>query len=702
AIAIAAVVLGQAFGGKTADTFKIQGVEAQKALDVLQAKFPAAAGTSAQLVFAAEHGTLAGADAKAAVDSALAQVAGQPDVAQVGALHRAAGNRIAYADVQYTRPASEIRTKAFQGLEATATTVARSGVVRMELGGDLPSQAVNNAPGGQEMIGLLVAIVVLLAAFGSVIAMGLPIGLAIVGLVTSLGLITIVASVVELNSFSPTLATMIGLGVGIDYALFIVTRHREHLHQGMTVEESAGRAIATAGAAVLFAGTTVVIAIAGLAIAGIRDVTLMGLMSGLTVAVMVAIALTLLPALLGFAGHKIDALRVPGMRAGAGVSTRETMWHRWGRQVSAHPWRYLVGSLVVLGLLTAPVFSMRLGMADNGASPKSLTTRRSYDLLAQGFGPGFNGPLLLSVVTNGTPVRDLAPLSAAIAAAPGVRSVAPLQANAAGTAAVLRVIPTTSPQDAATTKLVNRLRNDVIPTAIRGTKADVYVGGQAAIFIDMSKKVQSRLFWFIGAVILLSVVLLMVVFRSVAVPLKAAAMNLLSIGAAYGVIVAVFQWGWMKSVIGLSETVPIVSFMPMMLFAILFGLSMDYEVFLLSRVREEYDRTGDNAGAVADGLAATARVITAAAAIMVTVFASFVFGDNRIVKLFGFGLAFAIFIDATLVRMVLVPATMELLGDRNWWFPRWLDRITPQLRVEAAPELDAELERMLEDEPIRG
>jgi RND superfamily putative drug exporter len=480
---------------------------------------------------------------------------------------------------------------------------------------------------------------------------------------------------------------MIGLGVGIDYALFIVTRHREHLHQGMTVEESAGRAIATAGAAVLFAGTTVVIAIAGLAIAGIRDVTLMGLMSGLTVAVMVAIALTLLPALLGFAGHRIDALRVPGMRAGAGVSTRETMWHRWGRQVSAHPWRYLVGSLVVLGLLTAPVFSMRLGMADNGASPKSLTTRRSYDLLAQGFGPGFNGPLLLSVVTNGTPVRDLAPLSAAIAAAPGVRSVAPLQANAAGTAAVLRVIPTTSPQDAATTKLVNRLRNDVIPTAIRGTKADVYVGGQAAIFIDMSKKVQSRLFWFIGAVILLSVVLLMVVFRSVAVPLKAAAMNLLSIGAAYGVIVAVFQWGWMKSVIGLSETVPIVSFMPMMLFAILFGLSMDYEVFLLSRIREEYLHSRDSDNAVIEGISATARVITSAALIMISVFGAFALGNNPLTKMFGIGLATAVFIDATIVRVVLVPATMRLLGERNWWLPGWLDRLLPNIDLEGGAGL---------------
>jgi RND superfamily putative drug exporter len=697
-VAVGVVAVGQASGGTTSDAFDIPGVESQRALDVLERDFPSAAGTSAQLVFATDQGTLSDPAAAAAVDAALADVAAQPDVGAVGELQRSAGDTIAYADVQYDKPSEEIRDEAFQRLEATAAVANDSGAVQMELGGDLPSEAAQEEPAGQEVIGLAVAVIVLLVAFGSVIAMGLPIGVALVGLATSLGLITAIASVADVNSVAPILASMIGLGVGIDYALFIVTRHRENLRLGMTVEEAAGRAVATSGSAVLFAGVTVIIAICGLAIAGITAVTVMGLMAGLTVAVMVTLALTLLPALLGFAGHRIDALRLPGMRAGAGIPGRESMWHRWGRQVSAHPWRYLGGGVLALGLLAAPVFSMRLGMTDNGTSPTSMTTRRAYDLLADGFGPGVNGPLVLSVELDGATVEDVAPLEDAIAADPGVQAVAPVQPNADGTAAVLRVVPTTAPQDADTTDLVHRLRDDVIPSALADAPgAEAYVGGQTATFIDMTDKVSSRLLWFIGAVILLSVVLLMMVFRSVAVPLKAAVMNLLSIGAAYGVIVAVFQWGWLKGLIGVQETVPIVSFMPMMLFAILFGLSMDYEVFLLSRVREEYLHRRDNDAAVIEGISATARVITSAALIMISVFAAFVLGDDPMIKMFGLGLAVAVLIDATIVRIVLVPATMKLLGDWNWWLPGWLDRLLPNLDVEGGTGLPEP-----EYEPGRG
>ncbi|HEX6570363.1 MAG TPA: MMPL family transporter [Acidimicrobiales bacterium] len=688
-LAVGVIVLGQASGGRTSDAFEIPGVESQRALAVLEEDFPAAAGTSAQLVFAAAgDGTLVDPDAAAAVDAAVADVAGQPDVGGVGELRLSPDDRIGYVDVQYDRPSEDIRDQAYARLEATATAANDTGAVRMELGGDLPTEAVQDEPGGQEAVGILVAVVVLLVAFGSVIAMGLPIGTALAGLVTSLGLITLVAAVTDVNSVSPVIAAMIGLGVGIDYALFIVTRHREHLRQGMTVEEAAGRAIATSGSAVLFAGATVVIAICGLAIAGIPAVTVMGLMAGLTVAVMVAIALTLLPALLGFAGHRIDAIRLPGMRAGAGTPGHESVWHRWGRQVSAHPWRYLVGGSLALALLAAPAFSMRLGMTDNGASPTSMTTRQAYDLLAEGFGPGFNGPLVLAARLDDATVDDLAPLADAVASDPGVQAVEPVLANDAGTAAVLRVIPTTAPQDQATSDLVHRLRDDVIPAALPGAPgAEVHVGGQTATFIDMSDKVSSRLVWFVGAVILLSVVLLTMVFRSIAVPLKAAAMNLLSIGAAYGVIVAVFQWGWLKGLFGVEETVPIVAFMPMMLFAILFGLSMDYEVFLLSRVREEYVHRGDNDAAVVEGISATARVITSAALIMISVFGSFVLGDDPIVKMFGVGLATAVLIDATVVRIVLVPATMKLLGDWNWWLPGWLDRLLPGVDVEGGAGL---------------
>ena len=465
-----------------------------------------------------------------------------------------------------------------------------------------PSEAVQPESGGQEFVGLLVAVIVLLFAFGSVIAMGLPIGIALVGLATSVGLITLIASFVDVNSVSPTLAAMIGLGVGIDYALFIVTRHRENLQLGMTVEEAAGRAVATSGAAVLFAGITVVIAICGLAIAGIPLVTVMGLMAGLTVAVMVAIALTLLPALLGFAGHKIDAVRLPFMRRRAAAAAtrpaRESMWHRWGRQVSAHPWRYLVGgrrrprAAGGAGVQPAP------GHDRQRHEPESITTRRAYDLLADGFGPGFNGPLLLSVELDGADGRRRStPLERAVAADPGVAGgrARPGQRRRHRRGAP-RHPDARRPQDEATTTLDPPAprRRDPRRRWRTGPAPRCTSAGRPRRSSTCPTRSPSRLPWFIGAVIVLSVLLLMMVFRSVAVPLKAAVMNLLSIGAAYGVIVAVFQWGWLKGLVGVEETVPIVSFLPMMLFAILFGLSMDYEVFLLSRVREEYLRRHDN------------------------------------------------------------------------------------------------------------
>jgi len=690
-VAVGVIALAQTAGGSMSDTFEIPSTESQRALDVLEEDFPSEAGTSAQIVFAVPEDadrTLSDPAAARAVGAALADVAAQPDVDQVGELQRSPDDRIAYADVQYLRPAEDIRDAAYERLEATADAINEAGAVRMELGGDLPSDAADDAPEGQEVVGVIVAVIVLLVAFGSVIAMGLPIGLALVGLATSLGLITLVAALVDVHTVAPTLAAMIGLGVGIDYALFIVTRHREHLRVGMTVEEAAGRAIATSGAAVLFAGVTVIVAISGLAIAGITAITVMGLMAGLTVAVMVALALTLLPALLGFAGRRIDSWRVPGTRGGLPAPGRESLWHRWGRQVSAHPVRYLSAGMLVLGLLAAPIFSMRLGMTDNGTNPTSMTTRRAYDLLAEGFGPGFNGPLVLSVELDGATVDDLAPLEAALAADAGVQAVSPIQPNDERTAAVLRVVPTSGPQDEATTDLVHRLRDHVIPEAMaHAPGAEVHVGGLTAMFIDLSDRISDRLVGFIGAVILLSILLLALAFRSVAVPLKAAVMNLLSIGAAYGVVVAGFQWGWLKGLFGLDETMPIVPYMPMMLFAILFGLSMDYEVFVLSRVREEYLRRRDNDAAVVEGIAGTARVITSAALIMISVFAAFVLGEDPIVKMFGVGLATAVLIDATIVRIVLVPATMRLLGDWNWWLPRWLDRRLPSLDVEGGTGL---------------
>ena len=411
-----------------------------------------------------------------------------------------------------------------------------------------------------------------------------------------------------------------------------------------------------------------------------------GLAIGAVTAVLLVMlaSVTLLPAVLGFTGRVIDKLHVPGMRRDESAH-RTSIAFRWSRLVQRHPWRFALGGLAVLLVLCVPVLSLRLGNSDAGNDPTSLTTRRAYDLLSKGFGPGFNGPLVVAAQLPNSAGRSVVQnLRTRVEHTSGVAGVTAVQVSPNGDAAVVTVYPAGAPQDVRTSDLVHHLRDQVVPSAIRGTGVIVKIGGSTASSIDLSEFLGTRLPWFIGAVIVLSFLLLMVVFRSLVVPLKAAIMNLLSIGAAYGIVVAVFQWGWLGSAIGINRSGPIDSFVPMMLFAVLFGLSMDYEVFLLSRVREEYVRTGDNAVAVADGLAATARVITAAAAIMISVFLAFVLGDTRVIKLFGLGLASAIFIDATLVRMLLVPATMELLGEANWWLPRWLRGALPDLDVEGA------------------
>ncbi|MDY7101678.1 MAG: MMPL family transporter [Actinomycetota bacterium] len=479
---------------------------------------------------------------------------------------------------------------------------------------------------------------------------------------------------------------MIGLGVGIDYALFIVTRYRQELAGGASAEVATGTAIGTAGRAVVFAGATVVISLLGMVLMGVSMVVGMALSAALVVACTVAAAITLLPAVLGFIGPGIDRYRITWLQPSGGDPSGGR-WYRWSRTIQARPWPALLGGLVVLVALAAPVLGMELGGPHFGAGPESHSSRRAYDLVTEGFGEGFNGPL--AIVAEIVPGRagDLAVLDAlvqSIGAADGVALAVPAVTNPAGDTAVVTVIPESAPHSAATQELVERLRDDVVPAAVGSSDVEVSVSGVTALFADMADLFNRRLPVFIATVIGLSFLLLMMVFRSVLVPLKAALLNLLSIGAAYGVVVAVFQWGWGAGLIGIDRPGPIMAFIPMMLFAILFGLSMDYEVFLLSRIGEEYDHGGDNATAVADGLAATARVITAAAAIMVIIFSSFVLGDDPIVKTFGVGLAVAVLVDATVVRMVLVPATMELLGDANWWLPGWLDRRLPRIELEAA------------------
>jgi RND superfamily putative drug exporter len=695
---IAIFVIGAGLGGKLTDDFNLPDSESQRAYDLLAERFPSASGTSAAVVFHATEGQLsAQADA---VTSTLEAVEQQPHV--VGVTNpldpSAAGTlsedgTIGFGQVSYDEPAVDLGTEPYERL-LSAVERARAPGLRVEIGGEYASWGSQSEPGSSELIGLLAAMVILLVAFGSVVAMGLPIGTAVVGLATGTGLIFILAAFTTVPEFSTILASMIGLGVGIDYALFIVTRYRQNLQEGMDPPHAVGFATATAGQAVVFAGTTVAIALLGLWISGIAFVGMMATAAAIVVIVAVVAAVTLLPAFLGFAGRGIDRLSVRRTHRNTDASARtENIWARWGREVERRPWRYFAGAILVLVTLALPFFSMRQGFPDDGTAPTSETRRQAYDLLSEGFGRGFNGPLLLAVEIDEGSVRDLEPLTEAIQTTEGVAAVSPPQPNAAGDAAIIQVIPTTSPQDEATTELVRRLREVTIPRATPEGIV-VHVGGGTATFIDLSERVTNALPWFIGAVVLLSFLLLMVVFRSILVPLKAALLNLLSIGAAYGVIVVIFQWGWGRSLLGIEESIPVVSFVPMMMFAVLFGLSMDYEVFLLSRVREEYLRTGNNVQSVVTGISTTARVITSAALIMIAVFLSFVTQPDPIAQMFGIGLAFAVLIDATIVRVVLVPAAMVLLGDANWWLPGWLDRILPRMQLEVAEpgmveELDA-------------
>jgi RND superfamily putative drug exporter len=685
---VALGVLAGTFGGEWANSFSIPGAESQRATDLLKERFPSQAGDTATIVVQSES-SVDDPVVKQKINDLLAEAATLPEVSGVVSPYDnpaaiSADRTIAFATVNYEKQSSEIEVADAKKLLDLVDNSSTAGF-RVEAGGAVTAQAESVDPFGiSAIVGILAAIVILMIAFGSVIAMGLPIATALAGLIGSSLVVAILTRFVDLNEFTPAFGVMIGLGVGIDYALFVVTRFREGLATGLTVEDAVVRAIDTAGRAVVFAGTVVAIALLGLFAIGIPFVAALGLAAAVFVVLAVLVALTLLPVLLSYVGHRIDRWHIPGLNASVHAS-ETSMWYRWSLQIQRRPWPYLIVSAAILIAMALPFFDMRLGFSDEGNQPTSLHVRRAYDLMAEGFGPGFNGPFILAIErADGLDQAHLDSLSDTLRQVNGVAAVAPARLNEDGTTAVVTVLPSSAPQDVETAKLVERLRNDVIPQAVDGTGMQVYVGGATAAFIDVDEKVQSRMPLFFTIVIGLSVVLLAAVFRSVVVPIKAALMNLLSIGATYGVLVAVFQWGWLNGPLGIDKTGPIDSFLPMMLFAILFGLSMDYEVFLLSRIREDYVRTRNSGEAVAHGLSVTARVIAAAAAIMVAVFLSFALGDDRIVKQFGLGLATAIFVDATIVRLILVPATMELLGDWNWWFPNWLDRLLPRLNVEGS------------------
>jgi putative drug exporter of the RND superfamily len=700
---VAVSVFSSAAGGVFRNEFSLSGSESEQAQELLKERgFGDRAGFSGQIVFATDR-SVDDPNVRQAMEQLFARVERTVPRTQVvspyateGARQVSENRRIAYGEVNFADRSDKAFQDAADEVKAEAEAVKVPGV-RIELGGKLFSDQELPA---SEAIGVFAAIIVLLIAFGSVLAAGLPILTALFGVGTGIALVQLTANGLTMPEFTTQAVAMIGIGVGIDYALLIITRYRQAVRDGHNPESAVALAADTAGRSVVFAGTTVVIAVLGMLLINVPAIR--GLAVGIALGVLMTMlaASTLLPAVLGFVGRNIDKLGLPHKKRAEGEA-RESFWYRWSRVLQRRPWPPAITGLVVLLVLAAPVLSMRLAFADAGNKPTSDTTRRAYDLLVDGFGPGFNGPMILAADMQGgqRDLQTLDRLSGELNSTPGVAFATQPRPNQAGNAAILQVFPKTSPQSEETANLVDRLRNHVIPAATRGTDVDVKVGGITAGATDYSNYTAERLPVFIGLVLILSFLLLMVVFRSVLVPLKAVIMNLLSIGAAYGVIVAVFQWGWLKDLIGVANAGPVEAWAPMMLFAIVFGLSMDYEVFLLSRMREEYDRTGNNATAVADGLAATARVITAAAAIMIFVFSAFVLGDDRAIKLFGFGLAAAVFLDATIVRLILVPATMELLGDWNWWIPKWLDRILPRVKVDVVEdELDRELHKLEEAE----
>ncbi|MDI3339408.1 MAG: MMPL family transporter [Sphaerobacter sp.] len=673
-------------GGAFRTDFSLPGSESQAALDLLRAHgFDASTGEEAQIVFQAEQGVLDPA-VREPMEQLFAAIEQMGIGATVTTPYEEGGQRqisargdIAYATVSFADRSEEAYRAAAERIHARGEQVTVPGLC-FEYGGATFAEEVQVFA---EAVGLVGAVIILLIAFGSVLAMGLPILTALFGIGSGVMLVMVGARFITMPDFTLGAAMMMGIGVGIDYALFIVTRYRQALRAGHDPETATVVAIDTSGRAVLVAGVTVVLAVLGLLVMGLASVNGVAVAIAASVLMTMLASLTLLPAMFGFIRGGIDRLGLPH-RHGFDASGHRSIWHRWGRVIQRRPWPALVAGAVVLLVLALPVLDMRLGLGDAGNRPTTDTSRRAYDLLAEGFGPGFNGPLMLVAALPHGPA-DLAQLERLVnrlQATEGVAAVSPPIPSPDGAVAIIPVVPASAPQDDATADLVHRLRDAVLPGA--DTPGAVLVAGPTAAGIDFTDHTASRMPVFFAIVLGLSFLLLIAVFRSILVPIKAVVLNLLSIGAAFGVIVAVFQWGWAGDLLGVGKPGPIEAWAPMMIFAIVFGLSMDYEVFLLSRIREEYERTRDNATAVADGLASTARVISAAAAIMIVVFIAFSMTPDRSLQLLGLGLAAAVFLDATLVRLVLVPATMELLGDRNWWMPRWLQRVVPTVPVEAA------------------
>jgi putative drug exporter of the RND superfamily len=689
---VVVLMISGSVGSDFTEEFKLPSSDSQEAFDLLEHKFPQQSGVTAEIVYKAPAG--AGSTAvKKKMEGVFAEAEKLPHVSEVASPYASGGGaaaigkdgEIAYATVQYDTTTDKLEKDDIKKLVAIGRAADSDGL-QVEVGG-APIEEVRSEEEGDSSfaIGLLAAVVILLLTFGSVVAMGLPLLTALFALGVGLSLVTLGTHVFDTAEFAPQLAAMIGLGVGIDYALFILTRFRNGLDEGLESRDAAIAAVDTAGRAVLFAGVTVIISLMGMLLLGISFLYGVAMSAALAVLFTMIAALTLLPALLTIAGRRVDRLRIPGLGKREPSTAEDTRWFHWSREIQRRP---VLSALLSGGLLIAlciPTLSLRLGSNDAGTDPAGSSTREAYDLLAEGFGPGFNGPFAMVAALPGKGEdQALVTLRNTLKNEEGVAKVTSITLNPAENTGVFQLYPTTSPQSEDTTALLDHIRGDVLPPIEQKTGAQLHVGGITAIFEDFGDAISEKLPLFIGVVVLLSALLLMIVFRSVLVPLKAMVMNLLSIGAAFGLIVAVFQWGWGASIIGVDGTGPIISFFPVFLFAIVFGLSMDYEVFLMSRIHEEWEHKHDATIAVTRGLALTGRVITAAAAIMVTVFASFMIGEDRIIKLFGLGLASAVFIDAVIIRSVLVPAVMQLFGKSAWWLPDWLDRILPRLHVEPA------------------
>jgi putative drug exporter of the RND superfamily len=681
--------LSGSVGAAFSEEFKLPASDSTEAFKLLENRFPAQSGDTAQIVFKAEGGVESPAVRKR-MERVFAEVEGFPHVSEVASPYQEGGaaavseaGTIAYATIQYDATGNKIDKEQTREIIAIAKGAESSGL-QVELGGNPVQEAEQEEGDSSFAIGLLAAIVVLLITFGSAVAMGLPIVTALFALGVGISLITLGTHVFDTANFAPVLAAMIGLGVGVDYALFILTRFRNALDEDLEPRPAAIQSVDTAGRAVLFAGITVIISLMGMLLLGIHFLYGVAMAAALAVLCTMIAALTLLPALLTIVGRRVDRLRIPGLGSRPTSADEEGRGFRWSRRIQRRPVLSAVLSGGFLLLLCVPTLSLRLGINDAGTEPPNKTVRKAYDLLAEGFGPGFNGPfVMVAALPAKGEDQGLVELCRQLEGESGVAAVTKVVLNPAEDTGTCQVYPTTSPQAAATTDLLDHIRGEVIPPIEARTGAQLHVGGVNAIFEDFGNAISAKLPLFIGVVVLLSALLLMIVFRSLLVPLKAMVMNLLSIGAAFGIIVAVFQWGWGASLIGVDNTGPIVAFFPVFLFAIVFGLSMDYEVFLMSRIHEEWEVRGDSTEAVTRGLALTGRVITAAAAIMVTVFASFMLGDERIIKLFGLGLAVAVLIDAVIIRTVLVPAVMQLFGRSAWYFPDWLGRILPKLHVES-------------------